>query len=158
MLKGFRDFLSRGNVVDLAVAIVVGTAFTMVVNSLVDGLINPLVAAVFGEPDLTQVGTFTINNAEFSFGLILDALFNFLIIAAAVYFLVILPINKLRELKSREAEEETEEPSEEVVLLREIRDALRVLRDPPDFEHLSPGSRSFPAGPPARRCARRVPV
>ncbi|AYY15739.1 large conductance mechanosensitive channel protein MscL [Actinobacteria bacterium YIM 96077] len=127
MLKGFREFLSRGNVVDLAVAIVVGTAFTAVINSIVDGLINPLVAAVFGERDLTQVATFTINNAQFSLGLILDALFNFVIIAAAVYFLVIMPINKLRALKAREAEQEAAvaEPSEEVVLLREIRNSLQ---------------------------------
>lgn len=125
MLKGFRDFISRGNVVDLAVAIVVGTAFTLVVQAVVDGLINPLVAAVFGEPDLTQVATFTLNGAQFSLGLILDALFNFIVIAAAVYFIIILPINTLRARRAREAAEAPAEPSEEVVLLREIRDELR---------------------------------
>jgi large conductance mechanosensitive channel len=123
MLKGFREFISRGNVVDLAVAVVIGAAFTLVINSVVDGLINPLVAAIFGEPDLTQVGTFEINNAAFSLGLILDALFNFLIVAAAIYFVIVVPINKLR---ARKAQEEEAEVAEEVALLREIRDALRA--------------------------------
>ncbi|WP_166347305.1 large conductance mechanosensitive channel protein MscL [Phytoactinopolyspora limicola] len=128
MLKGFRDFISRGNVVDLAVAVVIGAAFTVVINSVVDGLINPLVAAIFGEPDLTQVATFEINNAQFSIGLILDALFNFLIVAAAIYFVVVVPINKLRALKAQQEAEEAEEVAEEVALLREIRDELRARR------------------------------
>src|SRR5690554_4666465 len=97
MIKGFKEFISRGNVVDLAVAVVIGAAFAAVVNSLVDGLINPLVAAIFGKMSLAHVATFEINNAVFSFGLVLDALLNFLIIAAAIYFLVVLPLNKLAE-------------------------------------------------------------
>ncbi|SDU47897.1 large conductance mechanosensitive channel protein MscL [Jiangella alkaliphila] len=126
MLKGFRDFISRGNVVDLAVAVVIGAAFTLVINALVEGFVSPLIAAIFGEPDLSRVMTFTINEAEFSIGLILDALFNFLCVAAAVYFFIVTPINKLRELKAREPESEEEAvPAEEILLLREIRDALR---------------------------------
>lgn len=126
MLKGFRDFISRGNVVDLAVAVVIGTAFTAIVNALVEGFINPLIAAIFGEPDLTAVGNFTINEAQFSIGLILAAIFNFLCVAAAIYFFIVVPINKLRERRAQDPEAEEEvAPSEEVLLLREIRDSLR---------------------------------
>src|SRR5690606_19678247 len=123
VLKGFRDFVSRGSVVDLAVAVVIGTAFTAVISAVVAGFINPLVAAIFGEPDLTQVATFVINDAEFSIGLILDALFTFLTIALAVYFVVVVPMTKLRE---RRASGDTDiEPAEDIALLREIRDELR---------------------------------
>ncbi|RIQ22325.1 large conductance mechanosensitive channel protein MscL [Jiangella rhizosphaerae] len=126
MLKGFRDFISRGNVVDLAVAVVIGGAFTLIINAIVQGFISPLIAAIFGEPDLTRVMTFEINGAEFSIGLILDAVFNFLCVAAAVYFFIITPINKLRELRAKEPESEEEAtPPEDILLLREIRDALR---------------------------------
>ncbi|TDE08378.1 large conductance mechanosensitive channel protein MscL [Jiangella asiatica] len=126
MLKGFRDFISRGNVVDLAVAVVIGAAFTLVINAIVNGFVNPLIAAIFGEPDLTQVASFEINGAQFSIGLILDALFNFLCVAAAIYFFIVIPINKLRERKAQEPESEEEAvPAEEILLLREIRDELR---------------------------------
>lgn len=123
MLKGFKDFLSRGNVVDLAVAVVIGTAFTLVVDSVVNGFINPLMAAIFGEPNLTSVGNFEINGARFSIGLILDAFFTFLAVAAAVYFFIVVPMNKLRE---RRATGDDAPPSEDIVLLREIRDELRA--------------------------------
>jgi len=126
MLKGFRDFLMRGNVVDLAVAVVIGAAFTGVVNALVKGLISPLIAAIFGEPNLDSVMTFEINDAEFSIGVILTALFNFLCIAAAIYFVIILPMNKLAEMRKRGEVPEPEAPSEEVLLLTEIRDSLRA--------------------------------
>lgn len=126
MLKGFKDFLMRGNVLDLAVAFVIGLAFTAIIKAIVDGLINPLVAAIFGQPDLTKVGNFTINNAHFSIGLILQALFNFICVAAAIYFVIVLPVNKLNERRRRGVEPEPEARSEEVVLLTEIRDALRV--------------------------------
>lgn len=126
MLTGFKEFVSRGNVVDLAVAVVIGAAFTQIINTVVDGFINLLVAAIFGEPDLTQVGNFTINDADFSIGLILAATFNFLVVAAAVYFVIVMPINNMRE--RRALPEEVEEPTEDVVLLREIRDELRRRR------------------------------
>lgn len=126
MLKGFRDFISRGSVVELAVAVVIGAAFTAIVNALVEGFINPLIAAIFGEPDLTAVGNFTINEAHFSIGLILAAIFNFLCVAAAIYFFIVVPINKMREMRAKEPEGEEEiEPEEQILLLREIRDALR---------------------------------
>ncbi|NEE01136.1 large conductance mechanosensitive channel protein MscL [Phytoactinopolyspora halotolerans] len=129
MVKGFREFISRGNVVDLAVAVVIGGAFALVIDAVVTGFVNPLVAAVFGEPDLTQVATFEINNAEFSIGLILDALLNFLMVAAAIYFFIVVPINKVRARKAQDAAEEAEEVvAEEIALLREIRDELRASR------------------------------
>ncbi|HET8987808.1 MAG TPA: large conductance mechanosensitive channel protein MscL [Humibacillus sp.] len=126
MLKGFKDFVMRGNVIDLAVAVVLGAAFTAVVNAVVQGLINPIIAAIFGKPDLTQVGTFTINGAQFSIGLILNALFNFVVVAAAVYFIIIVPVNKLLERLAQGKEAEPEAPSPEVLLLTEIRDSLRA--------------------------------
>ncbi len=126
MLKGFRDFISRGDVVELAVAFVIGTAFTAIVNALVNGFINPLIAAIFGRPNLKDVANFTINDADFSIGLILAETFNFLCVAAAIYFFIVVPINKLRELRAQEPEAEEEAlPPEEIQLLREIRDALR---------------------------------
>lgn len=125
MLTGFRDFISRGNVIDLAVAVVIGGVFAAVIQSVVDGLINPLIAAIFGEPDLTQVATFTINEAQFSIGLVLDALLYFVIVAAAIYYVVVVPLNKLRAIKAHE-EAAAAEPSEEAQLLREIRDSLRT--------------------------------
>jgi len=126
MLKGFKDFLMRGNVVDLAVAVVVGAAFGLVVKGLLDGLINPLIAAVAGKQDLDHVGEFTLNEAKFSIGLFLAPLVNFVFVATAIYFLVIMPLNKLAERRARGVEPETKSPSEEVELLTEIRDSLRA--------------------------------
>lgn len=125
MIDGFKKFLLRGNVIDLAVAFVMGIAFNAVVQSLVKGFINPLVAAIFGKTDLTGVAAFTINNADFSFGLILDALLNFVLIGAAIYFVIVLPINKVNERRKRGLEPEPEAVPEDVALLREIRDLLR---------------------------------
>ncbi len=124
MLKGFKDFLMRGNVVDLAVAVVIGAAFSKVVDGLLKGLINPLIAAVAGEPNLDSVGAFTLNNAKFSIGLLLTALVNFVLISAAIYFVVVMPLNKLAERRAKGIEPETEAPSEDVALLTEIRDLL----------------------------------
>jgi large conductance mechanosensitive channel len=126
MLKGFKEFIMRGNVIDLAIAFVVGLAFTKVVESLVAGLITPLIAAVFGKPDLTAVASFTINDAHFSFGLVLNAIFNFLTVAAAVYFLMVVPMNALaaRRARGKAVVDELSGPTE-IELLTEIRDALK---------------------------------
>jgi large conductance mechanosensitive channel len=126
MLKDFKDFLMRGNVVDLAVAVVVGAAFGAVVQGLLRGLINPLIAAVAGKTDLEHVGTFTLNDANFSVGLFLAPLANFLTVGALIYFVVVLPLSKLAERRARGVESETKSPSEEVELLTEIRDSLRA--------------------------------
>src|SRR6478609_5214978 len=125
MVKGFRDFIMRGNVVDLAVAVVIGAAFALVIRSVLEGLINPLIAAIFGKPNLDSVGTFTINDAQFSIGIVLTALINFLCVAAAIYFIVIVPLNALTERMRRNKVDEQLEKSDEVLLLTEIRDALR---------------------------------
>jgi len=126
MLKGFKDFLMRGNVVDLAVAVVIGAAFSKVVTGLLDGLVNPLIAAIAGQKNLDKVGTFTLNHADFSFGILLTALINFVLIAAVIYFVVVLPLNHLAERRARGIEPKTEAPSEEVALLTEIRDSLQT--------------------------------
>lgn len=128
MLKGFREFVLRGNVIDLAVAVVIGAAFTLVVNAVVQWLITPLIAAIFGKPDLNDVLTFTINEAQFSIGAVLTALINFLLVAVAIYFVLIVPMNRLRELRASGVEDEPEAPAEDILLLQEIRDLLRDRR------------------------------
>lgn len=94
MLKEFREFILRGNMVDLAVAVVIGTAFGAVVTALVADLVTPLIAAVGGEPDFSAL-SFTINGSEFRYGHFINSLLTFLIIAAVVFFLVIKPVNAL---------------------------------------------------------------
>ncbi len=126
MLKGFKDFLMRGNVVDLAVAVAVGAAFSSVVKGFLDGLVNPLIAAVVGAKDISGFGRFTINNAAFSLGLFLQAVLNFVLVAATIYFVIIVPMNRLAARRKHGAEPEPQAPSEEVLLLTEIRDELRV--------------------------------
>ena len=126
MLKGFKEFIMRGNVVDLAVAVVIGAAFTKIINAVVDGFINPLIAAIFGKTDLTAVWNFEINGAKFSIGLILDAALNFLFVAAAVYFFIVMPLNKLAERRKRGQEPEPDPLTADQELLTEIRDLLRA--------------------------------
>jgi large conductance mechanosensitive channel len=94
ILKEFRAFILRGNLVDLAVAVVIGTAFTAVVNAVVRDLITPLIAAIFGKPMFDALA-FTINGSRFAYGDFLNALLTFLIVAAVVFFLVIKPVNML---------------------------------------------------------------
>jgi large conductance mechanosensitive channel len=94
MLKEFRDFLLRGNIVELAVAFVLGLAFAAVVNSLVNDLVTPLIAMVIGKPDFSDL-TFTINDAVFRYGSFLTAVIQFVSIAAAVFFFVVKPVNAL---------------------------------------------------------------
>jgi large conductance mechanosensitive channel len=94
VLKEFRDFLLRGNIVELAVAFVMGLAFAAVINSLVNDLITPLIAMVIGKPDFSDL-TFTINDARFRYGAFLTALIQFASVAAAVFFFVVKPINAM---------------------------------------------------------------
>lgn len=108
MIKGFRDFIMRGNVVDLAVAVVIGVAFARVVAAFVSDLLTPLIAAIFGQPDFSRL-TFTINGSRFLYGAFIDALLSFLFIAAAIYFFVIVPINAL-SARRRGQEEATTKP------------------------------------------------
>jgi large conductance mechanosensitive channel len=103
MLKGFRQFLLRGNVVDLAVAVVIGTAFTGVVTALVKDLITPLIASIGGNPDFSALA-FTINGSRFAYGEFINAVIAFVIMAAVVFFFVVTPINKLIGLANRNKE------------------------------------------------------
>jgi large conductance mechanosensitive channel len=95
VLKGFREFLFRGNVVDLAVAVVIGAAFGAVVTALVKDLITPIIGAIVGKPDFSAL-TFTINNSEFKYGDFLNAVVSFVLIAAAIYFLIVVPMNTIQ--------------------------------------------------------------
>jgi large conductance mechanosensitive channel len=94
LLSGFRAFLMRGNVVDLAVAVVIGTAFGALVNSLVTNLLTPVIAMIIGEPSFAGL-TFEINNAVFGYGAFLDSLITFVSIAAAIYFFVVVPLDRI---------------------------------------------------------------
>jgi large conductance mechanosensitive channel len=101
MLKDFRQFLLRGNLVDLAVAVVIGTAFGLVVAALVKDLVTPLIAAIGGKPDFAGLA-FTINGSRFAYGDFLNALLSFVIVAAVVFFLVVRPVNALMERQRTE--------------------------------------------------------
>ena len=131
MFEGFKKFIARGNMIDMAVGVVMGGTVTTV--------INPFIAMIFGKPNMDGLLAITFNGATVSFGAVLGAILNFLIIAAAVYFCILVPINKFRDMteallaktklaEQKEAEEKaTEEPSAEeqtVQLLQQIRDEL----------------------------------
>jgi large conductance mechanosensitive channel len=143
VLEGFKAFLMRGNVIDLAVAVVIGAAFTTVVNSVVKGLINPIVGA-FGTKDLeryrscieapcrTNAAGDVVSGIPLLWGSVLSAVLTFLITAAVVYFLMVLPMSRYLARKATKQEQAEEEAAEteavEVALLREIRDALLAQR------------------------------
>ncbi|HTL12818.1 MAG TPA: large conductance mechanosensitive channel protein MscL [Bdellovibrionota bacterium] len=101
-MKGFKQFLLRGNVVDLAVAVVIGAAFGSLISSFVRDLLTPLVAAIFGKPDFSNL-YFTLNNSRFSYGSFLNALIAFVLIGAAVYYFVVVPVNAVMARSRREA-------------------------------------------------------
>ncbi len=107
LLKEFRSFLLRGNVVDLAVAVVVGTAFTALVTALVADLLTPIIAAVFGKHDFSDL-TFTINGSVFKYGSLLNALITFVSVSAAVFFFVVVPVNALMRARKTEPDVNSE--------------------------------------------------
>src|SRR3954470_12237025 len=94
LIKEFREFILRGNLVDLAVAVVLGAAFTQVVNAMVKDIVTPVIAAIGGQPDFSDL-SFTINGSQFAYGDFLNAMITFLIIAAVVFFFVVKPVNTL---------------------------------------------------------------
>jgi large conductance mechanosensitive channel len=102
MLKGFRQFVMRGNVIDLAVAVVIGAAFGAVVTSFVTNIVTPLIAAIVGKPDFSAF-YLTINGAVISYGVFLNALISFLLVAAAVYFFMVAPMNAWKARAARNA-------------------------------------------------------
>jgi large conductance mechanosensitive channel len=109
LLTDFKKFLLRGNVVDLAVAVVVGTAFTAVVAALVADLLTPLIAAIFGKHDFSQL-TFTIHHSKFLYGAFINALITFVSVAAAVFFFVVTPVTRLMARRAQEDPDEKECP------------------------------------------------
>lgn len=125
MIQEFKEFISRGNVVDLAVAVIIGGAFGLVVTSFTDDILMQIISAIVGEPDFSDL-TFTLNDSVIRYGSFLTAVVNFLIIAAAL-FLVVKAINAAQELSRRKALEEEPEATE-IDLLTEIRDELRRSR------------------------------
>ena len=132
MLQDLKKFLMRGNVVDLAVAVVIGVAFQAVVTAFVDNIINPIIAAIFGEPDISDVLAFTLRESDagdtvLRLGSFLQAVLDFLIIGCAL-FLVVQAFTKLQDRRRRgeDPEDESPTPSDEAVLLAEIRDLLRT--------------------------------
>jgi large conductance mechanosensitive channel len=135
MLKGFREFILRGNVIDLAVAVVIGSAFTAIVNGLVDGIFNPVIALLFNAKDLESAGLVIRGGDDpivLAWGLVISALIKFLLIAAVVYFALIVPMNYLKRISLRKKEEQkpAETPLTETDLLVQIRDLLKEQQKP----------------------------
>lgn len=127
MLKDFKTFLLRGNVVDLAVAVVIGSAFGAVVTALVKDLITPMIAAIGGNPDFGGL-KFSINNSQFLYGEFLNQLISFVLIAAVIFFFVVQPTNHLIRLSNRRAAKGEADPvakDPQLAVLEEIRDALQ---------------------------------
>ncbi len=120
MLKGFKDFVMRGNVIDLAVAVVIGTAFAKVIASFVT-VIMDLLGKIGGQPNFSGYQPGGVHIGDF-----LTAVVGFLIVAAALYFVVVAPLNRIAERRKKGLEPEPQAPSEEIILLTEIRDALRA--------------------------------
>lgn len=140
IIAGFRDFVARGNAIDMAVGIVIGAAFTAVVTAIVEKVINPLIAGLVGQPNFDQVLAFKVGSATVQPGAILTALVNFLLIAAAIYFLIVVPMNKIAAAATLLAQGKAKEEEAPAVidpntaLLQEIRDLLahpKVAEDAP---------------------------
>ncbi|GAA1771965.1 large conductance mechanosensitive channel protein MscL [Agromyces humatus] len=137
MLQGFKEFITRGNVIDLAVAVVIGAAFTAVVNAIVGGLINPLIGLLFNAESLNTAAIVQIGSAKFTFGAVLGAIISFLAVALVVYLVFVLPMNKYRERQEAKiaAGEPTDEPPSETQLLEQIRDLLAEQRGAASGRH-----------------------
>jgi len=158
-VKGFKEFLLRGNVIDLAVAVVIGAAFTAIVTAIVNALINPLIGAVFNASSLDKaliwkIPTVSGGHAEILFGAIIGAALNFIIVAAVVYFALVLPVNHLKKVafeRVKNDEEQTPQdvPPTDVEVLLEIRDLLRSQNGVPTSTgsgaHVAPST--APEGP-----------
>jgi large conductance mechanosensitive channel len=126
MLKEFKQFVARGNIVEIAVGLIIAVAFKSVVDSLVADVITPVIGAIFGQPDFSSLTISLWNDAVITYGTFLNVVFSFLAVAAAVFFFVVKPYNTLKERMAEADEDDAEAPAppEDIVLLREIRDAL----------------------------------
>jgi large conductance mechanosensitive channel len=146
-MSGFRKFLMRGNLIDLAVAVVIGVAFNAVVQALIKDIITPLIAAIAGRPDFSKL-TFAINHSKFFYGSFFNALLSFVIISAVVYYLIVSPMNRVMALtvRTKEATERTcpECLSEIPVGARRCMYCTAVI--PPANEVPPPGSEQAPSG------------
>lgn len=135
-MKGFREFIMRGNVIELAVAVIIGGAFTAIVNALVDGIFNPIIAAIFNADDISKA-VWQLGPVSLGVGAVLAAVINFLLIALVVYFVIIVPMNKLNETLyvrkhgHKPSDEEVEAAPSEAELLTEIRDLLAARESGP---------------------------
>jgi len=128
VLKEFKQFIARGNIVEIAVGLVMAVAFKSVVDALVANVLTPIVGAIFGQPDFSKLTIDLWNDAAITYGVFLNTVFSFLAVAAAVFFFVVKPYNSLkaRMEAADESDDEAPAPPEDIVLLREIRDALRA--------------------------------
>lgn len=132
MLKGFKDFIMRGNVIDLAVAVVIGAAFQKVVDTFVSAIVTPILNALPGAK--VDGWGFSLRDGNLqqstfiNFATIINALIVFLLTAAVVYFIFVVPMNRIAERRRRGQEPEPQAPSEDILLLQEIRDELRARR------------------------------
>ena len=132
MIRRFKEFIMRGNVIDLAVAVVIGAAFTAIVNALVEGIFNPALGALFNAENLDKawivsIPTLSGGKADIMFGAVVAAAIQFLLVAAAVYFALVMPVNKLKEraeAKRKAGATDEEVAPDELQLLTEIRDLL----------------------------------
>jgi large conductance mechanosensitive channel len=124
MFQGFKDFIMRGNVIDLAVGVVIGTAFASVVKSFTDSFLLPLIQLITGGSADSKGAWSPVDGVSFTYAAFINALITFLLTAAVLYFLVVFPMNLLAERRRRGEEPPPKAPSEEVKLLTEIRDAL----------------------------------
>jgi large conductance mechanosensitive channel len=128
MLNEFKAFLLRGNVIDLAVAVVIGAAFATIVTAIVEGLVTPLIGAFGGIPGFSA-WVFTVNSSQFAIGRVINAILGFVVVAAVIFFLVVKPMNALMARAARTTEVgEPPAPTKEEVLLAEIRDLLKSQR------------------------------
>lgn len=124
MIQGFKEFISKGNVLDLAVAVIIGASFTPIVKSITD-VIMGIIGAIVGQPNFDSVLQFSIRGSDpIQPGTIITAIVNFLLVASALYFAIVVPMNALNKRRAKEDAEKVEEPSEDVKLLSEIRDLL----------------------------------
>jgi large conductance mechanosensitive channel len=136
MLKGFKEFILRGNVIDLAVAVVIGTAFTGIVNAIVGSVLNPAIGALFDAESLAtalpvEIPTTSGGTSTMYFGAVIGAIIQFLLVAVVVYFALIVPINYMKRVSFRKKDEAKDDPAPptELELLAEIRDLLATRRD-----------------------------
>ncbi len=130
MIKGFKDFITRGNVVDLAVGVVIGAAFTALVSTFTESFLKPLIQLIGGGTGVSAGAWEIKDGVVIDWAAFINAVITFLITAAVLYFLVVFPMNKLAERRKRGEEPPSDTPSEEVLLLTEIRDALVAAKTP----------------------------